>query len=128
MPQRRGWKTIQIRENIRVRLEKLYNNDTKRPENMSFSLYFENIISDIVEYYEDLQNYGPFIEFLDANDNKIELRDYLKDKIITVYLDPKSKKLQCSYDKNSDCVHVGYCFGIPKIYKTLIQHGFKPKK
>ncbi len=38
------------------------------------------------------------------------------------------KSLYSREDEESVCVHVGFCFAIPEVYKILNERGFKPPK
>ena len=38
MPQKKGWLTVQIREDVKNKLLELYNNDKKRPSNQKFTV------------------------------------------------------------------------------------------
>ena len=38
------------------------------------------------------------------------------------------KKIYCEHDNSDNCIHVGYCFAIKKVYDILIDNGFRPPK
>ena len=48
MPQKKGWSTIQIREDVKNNLLELYNNDKKRPSNQKFTAYLDLILKNTV--------------------------------------------------------------------------------
>jgi hypothetical protein len=125
----KGWLTLSIKEETVSRLAAIWEHDTRRPDNQKFTAYINNMLSEFIEYNEKLHRYGAFLEYLDARDNRINLYDNLHNKSVTVYVDSREKRLRCdTHDNRSDCLHTGFCFAIPEIYKILIERGFRPPK
>jgi hypothetical protein len=120
-----GWETVQLRKNVKEALQEIYINDTKRAENQKFSAWFDNMLSEYIEYNKELATYGPFLEYWNAHGNMINLFDHRTQEPVSVFLDGPDKLMKCSKCKTKDCVHVGFCFAIPEVYKVLIKHGFK---
>lgn len=128
MPQNPNWRTLPVRKEVKTKLKHIWATDKKRPKTQKFSGYVDNLLSSLVEFQEGLREYGPFLEFRGA-DNTISLYDHLKHRSVDVHIDGENRKLYCEVDKKSDCVHVGFCFAVPEVYKVLIEEGFKePKK
>jgi hypothetical protein len=128
MPQNPNWRTLPVRKEIKTKLKQIWAADKKRPKTQKFSGYVDNLLSVMVEFQEELSRYGPFLEFRGA-DKTISLYDHLKNKSIEIYIDTKEKKLHCEADnKSANCLHVGFCFAIPEVYKVLIERGFKEPK
>lgn len=126
MPRKAGWDTLQVREEIKEDLKEIWTADNKKPLNQKFSGYINNILMQVVEYQEILKRHGPLMEIISVSENMINIYDHLRKQPVTVYLDTKTMKLRCSNHINSDCVHVGFCFGIPETYKALTKIGFTP--
>ncbi len=124
----KNWDTVQVRTEIKTKLVQIYEEDKRKPQNQKFNAYFDNLLSRLVEHDEQLKHYGPFIEYKDANENMIYLYDHRIKKSVDVYINGKKKELQCHSDNTHCCVHVGFCFAIPEVYKVLIEHGFKQPK
>lgn len=120
-----GWRTISLRLERLDQLNQIYYDDRKRPANQEFGGWFDNLLLKYVEFNNDLKRYGPFLEFKDADRNMINLYDHQKNKPVTVFIDGAKKKLHCDIDKDNNCIHVGFCFAIPEVFKVLIDNGFK---
>lgn len=128
MPQKKGWSTIQIREDVKNNLLELYNNDKKRPSNQKFTAYLDLILKNTIAFNKQITEYGPFLEFNSAIDNHITVKDNTMNRLVTIYINSKKKELQCDFCEKTDCLHIGFCFAVPEIYKVLIENGFRPTK
>jgi hypothetical protein len=125
----KGWSPISVTVELYDRLNDIYESDNKRPENQKFSPWINTILQKFADHSQALKQYGPFLEFKDTSENMIHIFDHKLNKSIDVYINGKKKELQCETDKKTDCLHVGFCFAIPEVYKVLIAGGFKePKK
>jgi len=124
----KGWRTVNIRETRLHDLNNIYENDRKRPKNQEFSGWLDNLLFVYAEFQKELKQYGPFIEYKDANENIIYLYDHRIKQSVDVYINGKKKELQCQADERTDCLHVGFCYAIAEVYKVLIEHGFKEPK
>lgn len=122
---KKGWKTFSIRNERLEQMIQIYEEDKRRPSNQEFGGWFDEFLNQYCEYIEALKTYGPFLEFWNAEGNIITLYDHKLKEPIPVYLDGPDKVLKCSKCKRTDCLHIGYCFAIPEVYKVLIQNGFK---
>lgn len=122
-----GWVTVQVRREVKERLEKIYSEDPNRPETQKFNNYFDNFLREYVEFYEKQKEYGSFLEFFRLQDDHILLHDSKNDKnIVTVEI--RKKELYCEEHKRTDCYHVGFCYSVKKVYDKLIAEGFKPPR
>jgi hypothetical protein len=69
------------------------------------------------------------LEFKDADQNRVNLYDHERRKLLAVYIDSLKKKLYREYhDYRTDCLRVGFCLGIPEVYRLLTKDGFKSSK
>jgi len=126
--QKKGWLTVQIREQVKNNLLEIYNQDKKRPENQSFTAYLDQLLKDTISFNKQVTEYGPFLEFSSAIDNHIAIKDNTMDRLVTVYINADKKELQCDFCNKTNCLHVGFCFVIPEVYSVLIELGFRPRK
>ncbi|HZL22220.1 MAG TPA: hypothetical protein VFC05_02770, partial [Nitrososphaeraceae archaeon] len=115
MPQKKGWSTIQIREDVKNNLLELYNNDKKRPSNQKFTAYLDLILKNTIAFNKQITEYGPFLEFNSAIDNYIAIKDNTMNRLVTIYINSKKKELQCDFCEKTDCLHIGFCFAVPEI-------------
>jgi hypothetical protein len=125
---KKGWRTVTVREERLSGLDALYQQDKKRPKNQEFGGWFDNLLLQYVEFHEQLKEYGPFLEFKDTSENMIHLYDHRTHRSIDIHIHGKKRELQCQDDHTTDCVHIGFCFAIPEVYKVLIEAGFKEPK
>jgi hypothetical protein len=110
MPQKKGWLTVQVREEVKNNLLELYNKDKKRPSNQKFTAYLDLILKNTIEFTKQITEYGPFLEFTSAIDNHIVIKDNTMNKLVTIYINSKKKELQCDFCEKTDCLHIGFCF------------------
>lgn len=124
----KGWTAISIKEDLEKRLRKRYEKDKRRPANQAFTAYVDTLLNDILDYTEKVDQYGAFLQYDGAHDNRISLFDNLKKKSVTVFVNDKEKKLVCELDQSDCCLHVGYAFAVKEVYDILIAHGFRLPK
>ena len=89
MPQKKGWSTIQIREDVKNNLLELYNNDKKRPSNQKFTAYLDLILKNTIAFNKQITEYGPFLEYNSAIDNHIAVKDNTMNRLVTIYINSK---------------------------------------
>ena len=128
MPQKTGWLTVQIREDVKNNLFDIYNKDKKRPSNQKFTAYVDLILKNTIEFNKQVTKYGPFLEFISAIEDHIVVKDNTMNRLVTIFINSKNKELQCDFCEKTDCLHIGYCYAVPEIYKVLIENGFRPNK
>ena len=123
-----GWRTVSIKEDRLEKLKEIFDNDYKKPKNQYFNAWLDNLLLNLVDHQENVQKYGPFLEVLNMkNAEEITLSDYKLDKIIHVFIKKDKKELQCDHCKKTNCVHIGFCYNVPEIYKKLVQFSFSSK-
>jgi hypothetical protein len=120
-----GWVSITVRQERHEALERIYKRDTKRPANQRFGAWFDNYVLELTAYEDALEKYGPFISLESIADNHILLTDNRTGKHIFVVVNSREKRLECEQDNSSECIHVGFCFAIPSVYRILIKNGFR---
>jgi hypothetical protein len=121
----KGWRPISIKETLVKRLETIR---VKSKTDQEFGPWLNRLLNDYVEYNIKVQQYGQFIEGVNATDNRITMYDNRINKPISIFINGKRKELQCEEDQKIDCIHVGFCYAIPEIYQALIDHGFRPPR
>ena len=86
MPQKKGWLTVQIREDVKNNLLDLYKNDKKRPSNQKFTAYLDLILKNTIAFNKQITEYGLFLEFISAIDNHIALKDNTMNRLVIIIL------------------------------------------
>lgn len=127
MPLSNGWTNITIRAELKQKLEQLFESEKSRyRKGSTFTAYVNGLLWEFIENDEHLRRYGPFLKWIGPHDNLLLLYDNALER--TVEVEVREKELYCREDKENDCVHVGFCFAIPEVYRIISERGFKPPK
>jgi hypothetical protein len=90
---------------------------SKEIEGKSFSRYVNDIIVERIEADENLALQAPFMQKIGMQDNSIMIKDNKLGRIVEVQV--RGKDLICMLDEKKDCVHVGYAYAIPDVYRIM---------
>jgi predicted CopG family antitoxin len=113
-----GYKSITVSENVYNKFLKVYEKNKKGLEIKgvrSFSGYLTSMMEETMVRYEAFAKYAPYMEKIDIDQNRVTLKDNKRNRIAEVML--KEGELQCLLDEKSDCVHVGFVYSLPELYK-----------
>src|SRR6266849_9269235 len=99
----KGWSTVAVVEGLKERLETIYEKDLKRPQNQKFGAWLNNHLLEFADYQQKIEQYGQFLEFVEAMDNRISIFDHKLGKSIAIFINSHRKELECEFDKESDC-------------------------
>ncbi len=83
----------------------------------SFSRYVNDLIIEKVEEDENLARQAPFMQKVGMQDNSIMIKDNKIGRIVEVQV--RGKDLVCMLDDKKDCVHVGFAYAIPDVYRVM---------
>ncbi len=83
----------------------------------SFSRFINDLIVDRIEADESLSFMAPFMEKALLKDNSIMIKDNKLQRLVEVQI--RGKELICFQCKKNDCVHVGFSFAIPEVYRVM---------
>ncbi|HZE79235.1 MAG TPA: hypothetical protein VE089_11875 [Nitrososphaeraceae archaeon] len=115
-----GFKSITVSENVYNRFFEIYEKNRKDLELRgitSFSGYFTSMMEEMTIRYEVFAKNAPFMEKVDIDHNRVVVKDNKRNRIAEVLL--KDGQLQCLLDKRADCVHVGFVYSLPDLYRIL---------
>lgn len=129
MPTSKEWATFKIRKPILVKLKQVY--DLRKHELLdqnitSVSGMVEKYLVDVIEKNEAWKGYMPFLAEQGISDEGILIRDNRLNKL--VQLSVKGGDLYCDLDDDSNCVHIGFAWSIPQVYRVMKEHGRKQPK
>ncbi len=119
--------------NVLIRKEvygKLREKLEKMTHKMAVSAYIEDLVLENLETSDLMRLYGPFLSYLDHNENTIFISDWKTQRIASVRVQVKedgSFSLFCDLDQSDSCAHVGFVFALPQFYRILKEKGIKPK-
>ncbi len=124
-----GFKSITVSETVYNRFYDLYKenkiNLTMKGVN-SFSGYITYMLEDVMQKNNEMSRYFPKLEKISADDDRIVLKDNIKNRIIEVVF--RNNEPYCLFCDNKNCFHIGFVFSLPDVYKVLDTKGIKSPK
>jgi hypothetical protein len=113
-----GFSVVTITQQAHDKARQRYNQKVKSEKlSKSFSKYVNDIIIEKVEADENLSLTAPFMEKIGLEGNSIMIKDNKIARIVEVQV--HGKDLVCMLDEKKDCVHVGYAYAIPEVYRLM---------
>ncbi|MHB8566484.1 MAG: hypothetical protein ACYC7D_09865 [Nitrososphaerales archaeon] len=118
-----GFSVITITQLAHDKARQRYDKKVKtgQLENKSFSKYVNDLIIETIEADENLSLQAPMMQKVGLQDNSIMIKDSKIGRIVEVQV--HGKELVCMYDEKKDCVHVGYAYAIPEVYRVMAERG-----
>ena len=94
----------------------------------SFAGYITSTLEELMEKDEVFARRAPFMqEFgFDEGTNTIYIKDNRTNRIAGVSVGEKG--LMCDVDARDDCVHIGFAYALPQVYKVMEKLGVRPPK
>ena len=113
-----GFSVITITQQAHDKARQRYNQKVKSEKiTKSFSKYVNDLIIETVEADESLSLSAPFMQKIGLQDYSIMIKDNKIGRIAEVQV--HGKELICMLDERKDCVHVGYAYAIPEVYRLM---------
>ncbi len=116
-----GFSVITITEQVHDKAKQRYTQKQKagQVDNKSFSRYINDLIMESIEADENLSLQAPFMQKIGLEDNSIMIKDNKIGRIVEVQV--HGKDLVCMLDERKDCVHVGYAYALPEVYRVMAE-------
>ena len=92
----------------------------------SFSGYLTYMLEDAMQKDKTFATYAPKIEKISVDDDRVILKDNIKNRIAEVAV--QMGELYCQLCDEKDCVHVGFVFSLPDVYRVLNSKGVRHLK
>jgi hypothetical protein len=119
-----GWKTVLLREEVVSRLEKLKEQKQEgKPRKIALGAFIEDLIWPVLEGDELLRRYGPLLQEFAVDEDKVLIKDNRTGELAELTF--KNKVLYCALDRSDRCVHIGFAWAIPKVYKVMDANGLR---
>ena len=115
-----GFNVITITQQAHDKAKTRYAQKVKAGQlegNKSFSRYINDIIMEVVEADESFALQAPFMQKVGLDGNSIMIKDNKIGRIAEVQV--HGKELVCMLDERKDCVHVGFAYAIPEVYRVM---------
>jgi len=123
----KGYASITVSEGIYRKLKETYNKETSREKvKLSLSKWTEKYLWDVVEENEAWRGYMPFLQEEEITEEGIFIRDNRLNRLVQLSI--KEGDLFCDLDRASNCVHIGFAWSIPQVYRVMKEHGRKQPK
>lgn len=92
------------------------NKDTLKQQGItSFSAFITYMMSKSLE--QSHMQSKQIMKVIYLKDNLLAIQDNIQNHIVNLLI--QNGKIKCLLDKKEDCVHVGYAYSIPEVYKLL---------
>lgn len=124
-----GFKSITVSEEVYDKFFDVF--EKNKPELMmkginSFSGYVTYMLEETMQKDKTFARYAPKIEKVAVDEDRVILKDNIKNRISEVTI--QRGELFCQLCEEKDCVHVGYVFSLPDVYEILNSKGIKHPK
>ena len=123
-----GFKSITLSEVVYDKFHGIYqdNKETLAMRGInSFAGYITYMLEEMMEKDKTFAKYAPKIECVDVDSDRVILKDNIKNRTRVIEVVIQRGELFCEFCEESDCIHVGYVFSIPEVYKALNARGIK---
>lgn len=121
---REAYKTVylSLRQELVKRIEKVREaKQGDKVTRISLASTIENLLVPELERNEALRHYAPFLEQIGVNEDGIAIKDNRLMRIVELRV--KDGELYCDLERSKSCVHIGFAWSIPKVYKVMKEHG-----
>jgi len=124
-----GFKSITVSEEV---YDKFYDVFEKNKSDLmmkgvnSFSGYVTYMLEQMMQKDKTFARYAPKLEKIAVDDNRVVLKDNIKNRIAEVAI--QNGELYCMLCEEKDCFHVGFVFSLPDVYEVLNARGIKHQK
>jgi len=94
----------------------------------SFSGYVTSRLEEMMEKDEVFARHAPFLQEFGSDDESgvIYIKDNRTNRIAGVTI--SAKGFNCDVDDRDDCVHIGFAYALPQVYRVMEKLGVKPPK
>jgi hypothetical protein len=124
-----GFKSITVSESVYNKFHDVYrkNKDDLAMKGInSFAGYITFMMEDLMQKDETFARYAPKLEKISVDDNRVVVKDNIKNRIAEVAI--QNGELYCMFCEEKDCVHVGFVFSLPDVYEVLNARGIKHQR
>jgi predicted CopG family antitoxin len=121
-----GFKSITVSEEVYDKFYEVF--EKSKPDLMmkginSFSGYVTYMLEQTMQKDKTFARYAPKIEKVTVDDDRVILKDNIKNRIAEVTI--QRGELYCQLCEEKDCVHIGYVFSLPDVYEILNSKGIR---
>lgn len=120
-----GYKTITIPEEVYDRFKSYKDSEEVRSQKGEHSLskYVSQVLEERMLEDEAMARSAPMLKKITIDGDRIILRDSKINRIVEVVV--QQGKLYCEMCEADDCLHCGFCYAMPDVYKVMDAKGAK---
>jgi hypothetical protein len=117
----KNWRPVNLRAEVVAKVEKRiqseYEGALRKP---AIGAYIENLVLPLLEEGPGPREARPFLEELSVDSEKVFIRDNRLDKVAELTFKNRSS-LFCNLEHSDNCVHIGFAWTIPEVFRMLIR-------
>ena len=124
-----GFKSITVSENVYDKFHEVYEkskDDLTMKGVNSFSGYVTYMLEEMMQKDKIFARYSPKFEKISVDDDRVILKDNVKNRIAEVAV--QKGELFCQLCEEKDCECVGFVWSIPEVYEVLNARGIRHPK
>ena len=124
-----GFKSITVSEEVYNRFHDVYRKNKQELAMNginSFAGYITFMMEDLMQKDETFARYAPKMEKISADDNRVVIKDNIKNRIAEVAV--QNGELYCMLCEEKDCVHIGFVFSLSEVYEVLNSKGIRHQR
>jgi len=121
-----GFKSITVSEIVYDKFFDVYQKNkhelTMKGVN-SFAGYVTYLLEQTMQKDKTFAKYAPKLEKISIDDDRVILKDNIKNRIAEVAI--QRGELYCLLCEDKNCFHIGFVFSLPDVYEILNSRGIK---
>ncbi len=92
----------------------------------SFAGYITYMLEDMMLKDKTFARYAPKLEKISVDDDRVIIKDNIKNRIAEVTI--QRGELFCQLCEDKNCFHIGFVFSLPDVYEVLNSKGIRHPK
>ena len=124
-----GFKSITISEQVYDKFHDVFEKNKSELAMKgvnSFAGYVTYMLEDMMLKDKTFARYAPKLEKISVDDDRVIIKDNIKNRIAEVTIQRGELFCQLCDDKN--CFHIGFVFSLPDVYEVLNSKGIRHPK
>lgn len=124
-----GFKSITISEQVYDKFHDVFEKNKSELAMKgvnSFAGYVTYMLEDMMLKDKTFARYAPKLEKISVDDDRVIIKDNIKNRIAEVTI--QRGELFCQLCEDKNCFHIGFVFSLPDVYEVLNSKGIRHPK
>jgi len=124
-----GFKSITISEQVYDKFHDVFEKNKSELAMKgvnSFAGYITYMLEDMMLKDKTFARYAPKLEKISVDDDRVIIKDNIKNRIAEVTI--QRGELFCQLCEDKNCFHIGFVFSLPDVYEVLNSKGIRHPK